>query len=182
MINVDGVIYGNFRCDISGDDLNRQWSDPSKQLHPHICKIKELVESLSDKIDVFLDLHGHSKKLNTFSYCCKTDQFSCRTLPLILSKLNTGFKIKDCTYGIDRSKANTLRVFGFKETSKVNVMTLETSLYGVNVVGGVEHYQPKHMKAIAKNLIDSMRIMLIKECVAGITLELAEREVKARIS
>lgn len=114
MINVDGVIYGNFRCDISGDDLNRQWTDPSKQLHPHIYKIKEYVESISDKIDIFLDLHGHSKKLNTFSYCCKVDQYSCRTLPLILSKLNTGFKIQDCTYGIDKTKANTLRAFGFK--------------------------------------------------------------------
>ena len=61
-------------------------------------------------------------------------------------------------------------------------MTLETSLYGVNIVGGVEHYQPKHMKTIAKNIIDGMKIMLIKENIGGITLELAEREVKARIS
>lgn len=44
MVNVDGVIYGNFRCDISGDDLNRQWTEPSKQLHPQIYKIKEYVE------------------------------------------------------------------------------------------------------------------------------------------
>jgi cytosolic carboxypeptidase protein 2/3 len=25
MVNVDGVIYGNFRCDVSGVDLNRRW-------------------------------------------------------------------------------------------------------------------------------------------------------------
>jgi cytosolic carboxypeptidase protein 2/3 len=25
MINVDGVIYGNFRCDATGVDLNRRW-------------------------------------------------------------------------------------------------------------------------------------------------------------
>lgn len=25
MINVDGVIFGNFRCDLSGMDLNRCW-------------------------------------------------------------------------------------------------------------------------------------------------------------
>ena len=25
MINVDGVIYGNFRCDVTGVDLNRRW-------------------------------------------------------------------------------------------------------------------------------------------------------------
>jgi hypothetical protein len=36
MINIDGVIYGNFRCDVSGVDLNRQWKEPSRYLHPHI--------------------------------------------------------------------------------------------------------------------------------------------------
>lgn len=25
MVNVDGVIYGNFRCDVTGVDLNRRW-------------------------------------------------------------------------------------------------------------------------------------------------------------
>lgn len=40
MINIDGVIYGNFRCDLSGCDLNRQWQNPSKCMHPHICAIK----------------------------------------------------------------------------------------------------------------------------------------------
>jgi murein tripeptide amidase MpaA len=25
MVNVDGVIYGNFRCDLAGYDLNRCW-------------------------------------------------------------------------------------------------------------------------------------------------------------
>ena len=30
MVNIDGVIYGNFRTDISGYDLNRQWFEPNK--------------------------------------------------------------------------------------------------------------------------------------------------------
>jgi murein tripeptide amidase MpaA len=34
MINVDGVIYGNFRTNIVGSDLNRQWIEPNKWLHP----------------------------------------------------------------------------------------------------------------------------------------------------
>ena len=25
MINIDGVIYGNYRCSLSGFDLNRTW-------------------------------------------------------------------------------------------------------------------------------------------------------------
>lgn len=122
---------------------------------------------------MFLDLHGHSKKLNSFSYCCKlNDQYTCRTLPLILSKLDTHFKIQDCTFGIDKSKANTLRAFGFRETSNVNIMTLECSLYGVNHVTGIEHYQPRHMKTIAENLLDAIGIMLIGANLRGISLEM----------
>ena len=34
MINADGVIYGNFRTNLAGFDLNRQWSHPNRWLHP----------------------------------------------------------------------------------------------------------------------------------------------------
>ena len=30
MINPDGVKWGNFRCDLSGRDLNRVWLAPSR--------------------------------------------------------------------------------------------------------------------------------------------------------
>jgi len=40
MINVDGVICGNFRCDLAGMDLNRNWKNPSNPLHPQIFSIK----------------------------------------------------------------------------------------------------------------------------------------------
>lgn len=30
MKNPDGVIYGNFRCNLAGVDLNRSWSNPNK--------------------------------------------------------------------------------------------------------------------------------------------------------
>jgi murein tripeptide amidase MpaA len=39
MVNPDGVIEGNSRCNLSGVDLNRQWTDPIKV---HILIIKEL--------------------------------------------------------------------------------------------------------------------------------------------
>ena len=40
MINVDGVIYGNSRCDLGGFDLNRSWKNPTKVLHPQVLAIK----------------------------------------------------------------------------------------------------------------------------------------------
>lgn len=47
MINVDGVIYGNFRCDLAGLDLNRHWQNPSNLLQPQLVSIREEVVRLS---------------------------------------------------------------------------------------------------------------------------------------
>ena len=42
MLNIDGVIIGNYRCNLSGADLNRQYIDPSKKLHPTIYFAKNV--------------------------------------------------------------------------------------------------------------------------------------------
>ena len=86
MINVDGVIYGNFRCDVTGVDLNRRWIDPSRVFHPQIFDIKKKLIGYSKKwkIDVCFDLHGHSKKYNMFCYSCKHNSYTCRVLPLLI--------------------------------------------------------------------------------------------------
>lgn len=36
MLNPDGVIYGNFRCDFTGVDCNRVWQDTNKYYQPAI--------------------------------------------------------------------------------------------------------------------------------------------------
>lgn len=47
MVNVDGVIYGNFRCDLAGYDLNRTWKDTLQLVQPHISCIKAELQKLS---------------------------------------------------------------------------------------------------------------------------------------
>ena len=90
MINVDGVIYGNFRCDVTGVDLNRRWKEASKILQPQIFEIKNKISEYSKKykIELCYDLHGHSKDYNIFCYSCKMNIYSCRVLPLLISKNN----------------------------------------------------------------------------------------------
>jgi murein tripeptide amidase MpaA len=34
MVNIDGVILGNYRTNLSGNDLNRKWDNPNRELHP----------------------------------------------------------------------------------------------------------------------------------------------------
>jgi len=43
MLNPDGVIVGNYRCSLAGQDLNRQWKDPIKHLFPEIYATKEVI-------------------------------------------------------------------------------------------------------------------------------------------
>lgn len=42
MINVDGVIVGNYRTSLSGKDLNRQFMDLDPFVYPEITKLHEL--------------------------------------------------------------------------------------------------------------------------------------------
>ncbi len=34
MINIDGVLCGNYRSNLSGFDVNRKWDFPQKNLQP----------------------------------------------------------------------------------------------------------------------------------------------------
>lgn len=92
MINVDGVVVGNYRTSLSGNDLNRRYLEPSRKLHPEIFAIKTLMLDLvagkyklhwarlpgggeqatptfqEEDIYAFIDMHGHSRKKNVFIY------------------------------------------------------------------------------------------------------------------
>ena len=42
MLNIDGVINGNYRSNLVGVDLNRQWMVPNKKEHPTIYYTKQV--------------------------------------------------------------------------------------------------------------------------------------------
>ncbi len=72
MINVDGVVVGNYRTSYSGKDLNRQFKDLDNFIFPEITKMHELALEIRQKhfkgIEFYFDFHGHSSKKNLFSY------------------------------------------------------------------------------------------------------------------
>jgi murein tripeptide amidase MpaA len=72
MMNPDGVIHGNYRCCLSGSDLNRKWKKQSKKLHPTVFHTKEMIKRFKKERDVILviDLHGHSRNKSAFFYGC----------------------------------------------------------------------------------------------------------------
>jgi len=72
MLNPDGVIVGNYRVSLGGYDLNRQWLNPSMRNSPEIYCMKEMMRKTLEcrKIDLFTDIHGHSRAKNLFIYGC----------------------------------------------------------------------------------------------------------------
>lgn len=72
MLNPDGVIVGNYRCSLGGHDLNRQWINPNKLISPEIYYFKEMIKKTLEcrKIDLFVDIHGHSRQKNLFIFGC----------------------------------------------------------------------------------------------------------------
>ncbi len=76
MLNPDGVINGNYRCSLSGQDLNRRWNMPLKSVHPTIFNTKNLIRKLKANwvVGLVLDIHGHSRKPGIFAYGCLPDR------------------------------------------------------------------------------------------------------------
>lgn len=99
MLNPDGVINGNYRTNLSGEDLNRRWKNPVEVLHPTICAARKAIFTFSahHELEFIIDLHGHSRKNNSFAYGCnvKGDKFSHILFPYILSKITDVFKFRD---------------------------------------------------------------------------------------
>ncbi|KAJ8613118.1 hypothetical protein CTAYLR_004801 [Chrysophaeum taylorii] len=72
MLNPDGVINGNYRCSLSGQDLNRHWHLPCRNDHPTIAAFKHLIQAYQSRdesrVALFCDLHGHSRAQGLFLY------------------------------------------------------------------------------------------------------------------
>jgi len=72
MLNPDGVVVGNYRCSLSGSDLNRQWIAPTQRVYPEIHAVKLMIRKTleSREIAFYCDFHGHSRAKNAFMYGC----------------------------------------------------------------------------------------------------------------
>ena len=113
MLNIDGVINGNYRCNLAGVDLNRNWIEPNKKLHPTIHATKQLIKRMKEERDLLLycDFHGHSRKKNIFIYGCARDSSKKEQVFSGLMRNNCSvFKFKDCSFVLQKDREGTARV------------------------------------------------------------------------
>ena len=146
MLNIDGVIYGNYRLNILGKDMNRLWI-PSLASSPDECDpsslyINQIINMIkktinSREIYFYCDFHGHSGKQNFFLYGCPKEGMENfhKKFMEIYSKKSNIFSLNDCLHKILPNKMNTCRVL-LKNQFNIDLSyCLETSMYSYGLKG-----------------------------------------------
>ena len=149
MSNPDGVIVGNYRTNMAGNDLNRKYLNPDEKLHPTVCAIKRLVSKITypdgpendeddgeeNSVFAFIDMHGHSRKKNVFIYgpyypLHHERYLKMRIIPKLLSEETNKFRFFSCKFRIERSKEKAARIVLWREFDIMNCFTFEASFHG----------------------------------------------------
>ncbi|XP_060889988.1 cytosolic carboxypeptidase 4 isoform X3 [Labrus mixtus] len=150
MLNPDGVINGMSRCDLIGEDLNRQWCKPDPSLCPTIYHTKGFLyylNSIGRTPQVFCDYHGHSRKKNVFLYGCSVKETlwqsgsavdtvglkedpGYRTIPKTLDRIAPAFSFNSCNYLVEKSRSSTARVVVWREIGVLRSYTMESTYNG----------------------------------------------------
>ena len=161
MLNPDGVLLGNYRCGLSGTDLNRNWAEPSEERTPTIYHLKRLMRSLaaSDQLLLFCDLHGHSRKRNIFTYGCEGSgrtRLRERIFPRLLADC-AHFSLPCCSYKVLRSKEATGRVVVNRQLNLVHSFTLEASMCGSDAGPGAgRHFSTADLQEMGAAFVPAL--------------------------
>ena len=175
-LNPDGVVIGNYRCNLAGVDLNRQWLKPDPDLHPTIFLVKELLSLVRQQGDVslYIDIHGHSRKLGAFTYSTpaqteadskahlsKTNHQLIRLFPRVFSVVAQDFSYSDCRWRMGKSKRATGRVVAAVDLGVLCSYTLEASFFGPKPTEGkvVQQYTAGGYAKIGMGLCESVLVM-----------------------
>eukprot|EP00913_Durusdinium_trenchii_P024962 g23429.t1 len=160
MLNPDGVIVGNYRCSLAGQDLNRLWDEPSRKMHPTIFFTKSMFRHLLDDREVilFVDIHGHSRKKNVFMYGnSENNGLKQKIFPGLLCRSSDCFSFDDCCFKIQKSKESTARVVAYRELGVVNSYTLEASFCGADFGPlGEQHFTTRHLEEMGYMVCDAI--------------------------
>ncbi|CAL8068339.1 unnamed protein product [Calicophoron daubneyi] len=153
MLNPDGVIIGNYRCSLTGRDLNRNYRHPHKDAFPTAWHMRSLVQNYREicKDVIYCDLHGHSRRNDVFMYGCDPSYRASnkaetsmkgtfetslhllqeRLLPYLLSKqVPKTFSLAGCRFSIHPAKESTSRVVFWREFQVTHSFTLEATFNG----------------------------------------------------
>ncbi|XP_068133658.1 cytosolic carboxypeptidase 3 isoform X2 [Hyperolius riggenbachi] len=166
MLNPDGVIVGNYRCSLTGRDLNRNYKTRLKDSFPSIWFTRNMIKRVMEEREILLycDLHGHSRKQNVFMYGCKGKggqnggrRLCERIFPFMLSKNSPDkFSFSGCKFKVQKNKEGTGRVVMWKMGIH-NSYTLEAT-FGGSTLGSRRgtHFSTKDLESVGHSFCSAL--------------------------
>jgi hypothetical protein len=104
IVNPDGVVIGNYRCNTQGRDMNRHFfsdDDPegakNRLVEVELIRsyLKEKVPKSEGALKMFLDIHAHSSMQSIFCYSPSSDDPGTnqiiRRFPMLLDNMSAYF-------------------------------------------------------------------------------------------
>ena len=202
MLNADGVVIGNYRCNLASHDLNRLWAWPKSDSSPTILGLKRLISECRGDVRVYCDLHGHSRSKNVFIYGCdervkaipksmpdaQVDLWEDGAsvddvvpanphleIPYLMHDLCAHFSFCQCSFKVQKSKSSTGRVVVWKNLQVPASFTIEASLCGSSFDGGM-HFSTEHLENVGECLARAIHTQSHPSCRARVIR--ARRELK----
>ena len=146
MVNPDGIIAGNYRCNAQGKDMNRCFfadDDPEAKLRlTEVELLRGFFEehfSLEDQdkhknLSMFLDIHAHSGQRDIFIYAPHSPEEAVndkiKMLPALLDEMSPYFNYEGCKFGNEKYKKNCARLGIFRDFDLDLSYTIESSCWG----------------------------------------------------
>ena len=130
MVNMDGVVHGNTRSELSGADPNRKWANPHKLRNPVVYALRKAIEKDKGNIAMFLDLHSHSRKLGTFFYgnSFRDNKVCTRKFPFMVCEKDSRFSYLSSRF--TQCNTSSARHVLFESLQIPLIYTVESSFYG----------------------------------------------------
>jgi hypothetical protein len=148
---------------------------PHKLLHPTVFTTKRLIQSFNEKhkVQMFCDMHGHTKKKNVFMYGCsehdndyltKRKNLCARMIPVMMEN-NRFFQYSSCHFRVEPSKMSTARIVMYKELQITHSYTMEASFFGpdssdVFEFPGDLHMNETHLGTLGETLCQLVHIFI----------------------
>ena len=163
MLNPDGVIVGNYRCSLAGRDLNRNYKTVLRDAYPTVWYTRQMIKKIRDEmgVELYVDLHGHSRKHNVFMYGCEkltvsSQRLRSRIFPYMMSNNSSKFSYKSSKFKVQKSKEGCGRI-SMWNLGITNSYTMESTFCGSNLGSGKSyHFSTYDLEVLGYELLDTL--------------------------
>ena len=124
----------------------------------------------ADRLQLFADLHGHSRRNDIYTYGCENSRSAPpgveRVFPRLLAECPY-FSLPGCSYKVLKSKESTGRVVVWRQFSLPHSYTLETSFCGTRSTasdassadGLGKHFNTGHLRKMGASMVAALAVL-----------------------